>query len=70
MSESSRRLLFPGDEPVKGATLEGHINEVVQAIQARDARAVLVGHSYGGMVITGAADKEESRVEAIVYADA
>lgn len=59
-----------GDEPAKGANLERHINEVVQAVRGRDTRAVLVGHSYGGMVVTGAADKESSRVKAIVYADA
>ncbi|MBT2321814.1 alpha/beta hydrolase [Variovorax paradoxus] len=59
-----------GDEPANGANLERHINEVVQAIRGRDMRVVLVGHSYGGMVITGAADKESSRVKAIVYADA
>src|SRR3546814_14805139 len=41
-----------------------------RSIRWRDTRAVLVGHSYGGMVITGAADKESSRVEAIIYADA
>jgi pimeloyl-ACP methyl ester carboxylesterase len=59
-----------GDEASTGANLERHIDEVVQAIRGRDTRAVLVGHSYGGMVITGAADKEPSRVDAIVYADA
>lgn len=59
-----------GDEPGIGVNLECHINEVVQAVQERDTRVVLVGHSYGGMVITGAADKEPSRVQAIVYVDA
>ncbi|MFS2102320.1 alpha/beta fold hydrolase [Variovorax sp. Varisp85] len=59
-----------GDEPVGGANLDSHIDEVVQAVRGRDASAVLVGHSYGGMVITGAADKEPSRIKAIVYADA
>ena len=59
-----------GDEPANGTNLEGHIDEVVQAVRGRDTPAVLVGHSYGGMVITGAADKEPSRVGAIVYADA
>lgn len=59
-----------GDEPAEGANLEHHINEVVQTIRGRDMRTVLVGHSYGGMVITGAADKESSRVQTIVYADA
>lgn len=59
-----------GDSPANGANLERHIDEVVQAIRARDTGAVLVGHSYGGMVITGAADKDPSRVRALVYADA
>lgn len=59
-----------GNELSTGVNLEHHIDEVVQAIRWRDTRAVLVGHSYGGMVITGAADKESSRVEAIIYADA
>jgi len=59
-----------GGEPAKGANLDSHINEVVRAVRARDTPAVLVAHSYGGMVITGAADREPSRVEALVYADA
>lgn len=59
-----------GDEPAKGANLEGHINEVARAVRECDTRAVLVGHSYGGMVVTGAADREPSRLQAIVYADA
>ncbi|WP_431121380.1 alpha/beta fold hydrolase [Variovorax paradoxus] len=58
------------DEPANGANLDFHIDEVVQTVRGRDTKAVLVGHSYGGMVITGAADKEASRVKAIVYADA
>jgi len=59
-----------GDEPASGTNLERHIDEVVQALGARETPAVLAGHSYGGMVITGAADQEPSRVRAIVYADA
>jgi pimeloyl-ACP methyl ester carboxylesterase len=59
-----------GDEPATGTNLEHHINEVVQALRGHDTPAVLVGHSYGGMAITGAADKEPSRVKAIVYVDA
>jgi len=59
-----------GDEPANGANLERHIDEVVQAIRGGNTQAILVGHSYGGMVITGAADKESSRIKAIVYADA
>jgi pimeloyl-ACP methyl ester carboxylesterase len=59
-----------GDAPAPGANLDRHIGEAVQALRAHDAPAVLVGHSYGGMVITGAADTEPSCVKALVYADA
>ena len=59
-----------GDEPAHGVNLESHIHEVVQALRGRGTPAVLVGHSYGGMVITGAADREPSSVKAMVYVDA
>jgi pimeloyl-ACP methyl ester carboxylesterase len=59
-----------GDEASTGVNLERHIDEAVCAIRAGDTSVVLVGHSYGGMVITGAADREPSRVAAIVYLDA
>jgi|TARA_B100001971_G_scaffold39114_1_gene34215 pimeloyl-ACP methyl ester carboxylesterase len=31
---------------------------------------VLVGHSYGGMVVTGAADHQFSRADTLIYLDA
>ena len=34
------------------------------------SEVVLVGHSYGGMVITGVAAKEPQRVAQLVYLDA
>lgn len=58
------------DETSAGTNLERHIDDVVRAIRLCDTRTVLVGHSYGGMVITGAADRDPSRINAIVYADA
>ncbi|MES2937282.1 MAG: alpha/beta fold hydrolase [Pseudomonadota bacterium] len=59
-----------GDAPANAPNLERHIDEVVHAVRARETPAVLVGHSYGGMVVTGAADKDPSRLQALVYADA
>lgn len=59
-----------GDEPVAGVNLERHIDDVVQAIRASDGLVVLAGHSYGGMVITGAADRLSTRIQALVYVDA
>jgi pimeloyl-ACP methyl ester carboxylesterase len=51
--------------------LDCHIEDVVALLHYEDVRdAVLVGHSYGGMVITGAADRAPDRVGHLVYLDA
>ena len=51
--------------------LETHIQDVLAELAARDVKdAVLVGHSYGGMVITGVADRIPENVDALVYLDA
>src|SRR5438105_4042834 len=50
--------------------LDTHIEDVVSLLEMEDLRdVVLVGHSYGGMVITGAADRS-GRVAKLVYLDA
>lgn len=52
-------------------TLETHIRDVVGAIEAEEVSdLVLCGHSYGGMVITGVADRLPGRVKSLVYLDA
>ena len=55
-----------------GVNLETHITDVLAALEAEsDADdLVLVGHSYGGMVITGVADRIPEKVDALVYLDA
>src|SRR5262249_38246078 len=51
--------------------LSMHIDDVVNEIKWKDLdRFVLVGHSYGGMVITGVAERLRERIAAIVYLDA
>jgi len=51
--------------------LSMHIQDVVNVFEYESIeRAVLVGHSYGGMVITGAADRLAGKVSALVYLDA
>ena len=52
-------------------TLSTHVDDIVNEIKWKDlARLVLVGHSYGGMVITGVAERIQERIAAIVYLDA
>ncbi|MGH8995103.1 MAG: alpha/beta fold hydrolase [Acidimicrobiales bacterium] len=51
--------------------LDLHISDVVAVLHYEDLRdVILVGHSYGGMVITGAADRAPDRVGRLVYLDA
>ncbi|WP_433356784.1 alpha/beta fold hydrolase [Microtetraspora malaysiensis] len=51
--------------------LDTHIQDVTGVLAAENIDdAVLVGHSYGGMVITGVADRMPDRVTASVYLDA
>lgn len=51
--------------------LDMHIKDVVNHILFEDLHdIVLVGHSYGGMVITGVADQLKDRIAKIIYTDA
>ncbi len=51
--------------------LMAQVQDVVGEMKWKDLdRVVLVGHSYGGMVITGVAEQMRERIAAIVYLDA
>lgn len=51
--------------------LDFHVTDIVNVLQFEDlADVVLVGHSYGGMVITGVADRVPDRIGHLVYLDA
>jgi pimeloyl-ACP methyl ester carboxylesterase len=59
----------------RGIRLAQHVADVVAAVRAEELRdVILVGHSYGGMVVTGAADRlldaDAQAVRGIVYVDA
>lgn len=51
--------------------LSTHITDIVNVLIYQDLRdVILVGHSYGGMVITGVADRAADRIRELVYLDA
>jgi len=55
----------------QGLDLEAHIQDVLNVIRYEDLRdIVLVGHSYGGMVATGVADRVRDKVTQLIYIDA
>lgn len=48
-----------------------HINDVVNLIRWEElSEVVLCGHSYGGAVVTGVADRVPERIRSLVYLDA
>jgi len=50
--------------------LETHITDIVNLLEYEDITdAVLVGHSYSGIVVTGVADRCFERLNAVVYLD-
>ncbi|HEV8315715.1 MAG TPA: alpha/beta hydrolase family protein [Burkholderiaceae bacterium] len=52
-------------------TLRTHADDVAAVIEAEELQqAVLVGHSYAGMVITAVADRYPERLARLVYLDA
>ena len=51
--------------------LESHIADILNVIKYEDLRdIVLLGHSYGGMVATGVADRARDRIAQLIYLDA
>jgi pimeloyl-ACP methyl ester carboxylesterase len=51
--------------------LDTHIGDVVSLLEHEDlTNVILAGHSYGGIVVTGAADRSLNRVAQLVYLDA
>jgi pimeloyl-ACP methyl ester carboxylesterase len=61
-----RSHLFSGN-----INLSTHVTDILNVIRWQDlGRIVLVGHSYGGMVITGVADRVPDKIAALVYLDA
>ncbi|MBX9701592.1 MAG: alpha/beta fold hydrolase [Acetobacteraceae bacterium] len=57
---------------ISGAiTLETFVQDVVEHLGAEEiADAILVGHSFGGLGISGAADRVPGRIRHLVYLDA
>ncbi len=51
--------------------LETHIHDVLNLLKWEDLNGVILcGHSYGGAVISGVADRVPERVSALIYLDA
>jgi len=58
------------EQSVPTANLSTHVAEIVDLLERAGEPVILCGHSYGGMVITGAADAMPEKVKALVFLDA
>ncbi|MFA6265141.1 MAG: alpha/beta fold hydrolase [Pseudolabrys sp.] len=51
--------------------LDTHVEDVVRLLEMENlSEVILLGHSYAGMVVSGALDLAPSRIAAAIYADA
>ncbi|HSA74709.1 MAG TPA: alpha/beta fold hydrolase, partial [Candidatus Nitrosocosmicus sp.] len=58
-------------EQINKVTLDTHVTDILNLLFYEDlSEVVLLGHSYGGMVITGVAKKESRRLSHLIYLDA
>jgi pimeloyl-ACP methyl ester carboxylesterase len=59
-----------GEIQTRAINLDTHISDVVELIESKSiSDVILVGWSYGGMVITGVADKVRGKVKKLIYLD-
>ncbi len=55
----------------RGTGLDTHVVDIIQVLEYEDLNEIiLVGHSYGGLVIGGVAEKLPERIRRLVYLDA
>lgn len=64
-------VFAPTLKDVHKTNLSGHIDQICTLLTENDIKSIiLVGHSYGGMIITGVAAKIPERISRLVYLDA
>src|SRR5689334_9897656 len=57
-------------DPDRPPNLNTHIDQVADVVARRGPGLALCGHSYGGMVIAGVADRLGDRLDHLVFIDA
>ncbi len=79
MTARGHRLITPtltglgerGHLAQAGIDLDSHIADLLGVLKFEDLRGVnMIGHSYGGMVATGVADRARERIARLIYIDA
>jgi pimeloyl-ACP methyl ester carboxylesterase len=70
LREHGHQVFCPTMTSIKKTTLQHNINEIGDLVQTNQLnKIILVGHSYGAMVITGVLDKWSDAISCLVYID-
>jgi pimeloyl-ACP methyl ester carboxylesterase len=71
LTARNHRVFAPTLLDEHSSSLADHIDQICTLITGNELRdIILVGHSYGGMVITGVAARMPERIQRLVYLDA
>ena len=67
----NHRIFAPTLKDEYTCNLTDHIEQICELMVENDLRdVILVGHSYGGVIITGVAARMPERIRRLVYLDA
>lgn len=70
LQKAGHKVFAPTLSPPQNSSLDGHILEICNLIEKESINnVILVGHSAGGLVITGVADKMPKAIRHLVYLD-
>jgi pimeloyl-ACP methyl ester carboxylesterase len=70
LTAQGHRVFCPSMQSVTTASLQENIQEVIAVIEKNQlTNIILIGHSYGGFVITGVADKVTTKIAKLIYVD-
>lgn len=71
LASRDNMVISPSMKPLEeGAGLQDNINQICTVITDHNLKdVILVGHSYGAMVITGVADKLPDKIACLIYVD-
>ena len=71
LKQHGHKVFAPDLKDENTFNLSDHIGQICSLILNEDLNnVILVGHSYGGMIITGVASKISERIKTLVYLDA
>ena len=70
LQEHGHHVFYPTLSRPENSGLSDHISEVCSLIENEHINnVILVGHSYGAMVITGVADRMPEKIDRLIYVD-